>query len=442
MAERARGAAGGARPRGDAAEHLRLRDRGALDGIPGLVYARTDGDGVARELVDTGMQRLLGDLDELPHPSLGYRLLEPPSRRQTLGPRALPANRVRRHSPVSSLVLTFGCRFRCPYCPIPAYNQRQHRLKSPDRIAEEMTSLYKEYGFRLYFGTDDNFFNDPPRSLAIAETLARTTVDGGRPLRRRIRWATEATVYDTLQLRDDLGAFSGGGLRAIWMGVEDLTGHVVKKGQDADRTTEAFALLRANRIHPMPMMMHHDGQPLYTPGRPYGLLNQAQILRNAGAVTFQVLMLSPATGSKLYEETFTKGLAYESVNGRPIGSHMTDANYVIASAEKKPWRKQLNLMAAYLFFYNPLRLLKAIFFPKSRLYLADALGQLHGMWGTLFTIRRTLPWAWHLWRGKIVRHTAPPVSRIPLRKPDGGRAAHALEAQAAADVKTCGAAAE
>ena len=60
---------------------FRARDSGALDGVPGLVYARGERDGVAEELVDTGVQRLLGDLDELPDPVIGYRLLEPPSRR-------------------------------------------------------------------------------------------------------------------------------------------------------------------------------------------------------------------------------------------------------------------------------------------------------------------------------------------------------------------------
>ena len=60
---------------------LRARDSGALDGIPGLVYARGRRDCVAEELVDTGIQRLVADLDELPHPILGYKLLERPSRK-------------------------------------------------------------------------------------------------------------------------------------------------------------------------------------------------------------------------------------------------------------------------------------------------------------------------------------------------------------------------
>ena len=78
---------------------VRARDRGALDDVPGLVYSRGSPNGMPEELIDTGMQRLVGDLDELPHPVLGYRLLEPPSRHATLSTRALAVDQVRRKSP-------------------------------------------------------------------------------------------------------------------------------------------------------------------------------------------------------------------------------------------------------------------------------------------------------------------------------------------------------
>src|SRR5215207_6341349 len=137
---------------------FRARDSGALDGVPGLVYGRGGTDGVPEELVDTGIQQLVGNLDELPDPVAGYRLLEAPSRRETLASQPLEASRVRRLSPIGSIVLTFGCKFACQYCPIPAYDQRQHRLKSGQRIADEMWQLYKQYGLRNFFGADDNFF--------------------------------------------------------------------------------------------------------------------------------------------------------------------------------------------------------------------------------------------------------------------------------------------
>ena len=404
---------------------IRARDRGLLDDVPGLVYARTDGAGVAEELVDTGVQRLLGDLDELPHPVLGYGLLEPPSKRATLAARALPANLVNRYSPIGSLVLTLGCKFACPYCPIPAYNQRRYRAKSGERIADEFATLHRTYGISRFFGADDNFFNDKNRALNIVETLARTEI-AGLPIRKRIRWGTEVTVHDTLQLKDHLSDVRTAGVRTLWLGVEDMTARLVKKGQSVDKTTEVFRLLRKHGICPMPMMIHHDEQPLISRGpEPYGLLNQVRLLRQVGAISMQVLMLVPATGSKLYTETYTSGKAYESAGGRRVEEHMLGGNHVVASHHPQPWRKQLNLLVAYAYFYNPARFLLALVRPKSRLYLADALWQLLGMWGLGQTARRTLGWTGRLWCGNIQRKTSAPVSRIPMRGVNG-KADHAL----------------
>ncbi len=209
---------------------LRARDSGALDEIPGLVYSRsTARNGAPEELVDTGIQRLLGDLDELPHATLGYRLLEPPSTKPTLERHALAENRVRAHCLISSIVMTVGCKFRCSYCPIPAYNQRQYRVKSGERIADEMGQIAESFGIINFFGTDDNFFNNTERTLEIAETLARKVSTGQRPY-CKIRYGTEATVHDTIRLKEHLPVIRQSGLRALWMGVEDITASLVQEG--------------------------------------------------------------------------------------------------------------------------------------------------------------------------------------------------------------------
>src|SRR4029079_11770429 len=148
---------------------VRARDSRALDAVPGLVYSRGDKNGVPESLVDTGIQRLVGDLDELPDPVLGYQILEARSRSTKLASRAMRPREVARVSPISSVVLTFGCKFACPYCPIPAYNQRQHRVKSGQRVAEEIWRIHERFGIRYFFGVDDNFFNHKARTLDIIE---------------------------------------------------------------------------------------------------------------------------------------------------------------------------------------------------------------------------------------------------------------------------------
>jgi len=403
---------------------FRARDTGALDDIPGLVYSRGERDGVAEELIDTGVQRLLGDLDELPSPVLGYRLLEAPSRAATLAAHALPPERVRKHSPIGSVVLTFGCKFACPYCPIPAYNQRQHRLKSPQRIAEEMWSLYKTYGIRNFFGVDDNFFNKKALTIEILETLASAEFEG-TPLRRKARWYTEVTVHDTLQMKDYLPLAHKAGCRALWLGVEDMTATLVKKGQSVDKTSEAFRLMRAVGICPMPMMMHHDSQPLYSRGSNYGLLNQINLLRKAGAVSLQVLMMTPSPGTILYEKTFTDGLVIASAGGKPVEAHMCDGNYIVASEHARPWRKQLNLLVGYLSFYNPLWFATAVLRRKTKVGWKPAGMQVVGMLGLMHSIRRTSGWAVRLMFGKIHRLSRPPVSVLPMQSVHGDSACRA-----------------
>jgi radical SAM superfamily enzyme YgiQ (UPF0313 family) len=392
---------------------LRARDSGALDAIPGLVYPRTDPAGNVLSLVNTGVQRLVGNLDELPMPTAGYGILEPPSRRETLASRPLEAGQVRKHSRISSLAITFGCKFSCEYCPIPAYNQRRLRGKSGARVREEISLLHNQYGLRYFFGTDDNFFANQERSLEILESLA-TAQTNGVALRKVIRWGTEVTVHDTLGMREHLSLAHRAGVRALWLGVEDMTGALVRKGQTTDKTLEVFQLLRRQGICPMPMMMHHESQPLVSRGAK-GLLNQVSLLRRSGAVSLQVLMLTPSAGSRSYDRTFESGLVYRSAAGRPVQPHMYDGNYVIACGQGRPWRKQFNIMAAYIFFYNPLRLIADLIRSRGRAGFKPAGMQIIGMAGLVYTIRRTLGWALRLMLGKIERYSAPPGSPFPMQ---------------------------
>ena len=120
--------------------------------------------------------------------------------------------------------------------------------------------------------------------------------------------------------------------------------------------------------------------------------------------------------------------------------------------------KQLNLLLAYTYFFNPLRALATLVRSKSdipfadrdrrpaaevaadswakgmrrrmklrlRARLVDTVFQVAGMAGLLNTYRRTIGWAWHLVRGPIERQLQSPASDLPMRAPDGGPAAHAL----------------
>ncbi len=388
---------------------------GTLNQVPGLVYLSPESRPARPVAVNTGVQRLLRDLDEYPLPDAGYRMLEPPHRRRTLAARPCAPRRVGRRSPIAAVIATQGCRFNCPYCPIPAFNQRTCRHKSPQRFAAELKHLYENFGIPTFFGTDDNFFNSRDTVESLMSELGRTTT-GGVPLGKRIKFFTEGTQADVYKNRDLLPLCRRAGLRGIWFGIEDLTGQLVKKGQSADRTEQLFALMHRIGIQPHVMMIHSDAQPLRSPpGDLSGLLNQVRYVFDQGAVSYQCTYLGPAIGTRNLEPALTSGGVYERVGGRPVPNAYQDGNHVVASHHPRPWQQQLNLLRAYVSFYNPMNTVRTLLAIRGGSVSPKRLmHQFIGQIGLMLTIPRMVSWAWQLKRGTIEPYRGLAPARVPM----------------------------
>jgi hypothetical protein len=395
----------------------RLREGGLLKDIPGLVYRPDAPNGPPEHLVNTGVQRLVEDLDELPLPLEAMGLFEPPHGRSTLSSRPVPAEQVRRHARFVAMVTTHGCQFHCAYCPIPSYNQFTFRHRSPERIVEEIAGVAQLCGITGFLGTDDNFFSRRETVETTLAAMARGKV-GNKPFRNAINFATEATEFDVLKNRDLLPLARDAGLRNLWLGIEDLTGCLVKKGQTVQKTKTLFKLLLKQGIAPMPMMMHHDGQPLWTWRGLYGLLNQVRFLWRAGAASCQVTLLTPWVGSQGYEQPFRDGLVLSKVGGHPIEQYQYDGNHCLATSDTHPWRRQINMLVSYAAFYNPLNLLLAL--PRFDKVWADrVLFQLLGMVGLAKSIYQSRGWLKRLITGSIEKSAELPRSRFRMLVPQG-----------------------
>jgi radical SAM superfamily enzyme YgiQ (UPF0313 family) len=397
----------------------RLRRSGLLDDIPGLVFREGDEKaplGPPSRLINTGIQRLVQDLDELPHPVVSLGLLEPPHRRRMMSRRPLEVNRLPRYAGMISVVTTHGCKFHCPYCPIPAYNQFTFRWKSPDRLRDELEVMAERTGIHAFFGTDDNFFNNRETVEEIFTGLARGKVHG-KPFRDSVFFGTEATEFDVFKNQDLLPLCRDGGLRAIWFGIEDMTAELVKKGQSPEKTRTLFEILNKHGICPMAMMMHHDGQPLYSRGQLYGILNQVNFLRKAGSVSVQVTILTPSVGSKGYEEPYKKGMVIEQAGDKKLEDFQYDGNHLIATEDPHPWRKQLNIYLAYASFYNPLNFLRALGTWKDPLWDYRTMYQAYGMVGLVKSFIKGFGWLWNLYRGPIQKSQDVPRRRLLMVPP-------------------------
>jgi len=398
----------------EAFEHARRE--GALESIMGLVYKPEAQVNGARQLIRTGTQRIVRDLDELPFALDGFRSLEPPHKRTELSSTPIPLDRVSRYAPIAPIVMTQGCKFHCDFCPIPAVNQRTFRNKSGQRLADEWKAIRFQTGIRYMFGTCDNFFNDRKRAEEILTVLARTQW-GPKALRRYIRWGTESTQFDAYKSMDILRLARNAGMRAVWFGIEDLTGALVRKGQGAEQAKILFKQLDEIGICPMPMMVHHDNQPLLSRGSLAGLLNQVVFLRNAGAISMQITMLTPSAGSRSYEKVYEDGMVIRSAGGHPVQEWQIDGNNVVSTRSKSPWLVQLRMLAGYIMFYNPVQWLWGLVHPRRKLFLADILVQSAGMYALARTAAKQLRWALQLWWGPIVRYTSSPEQSYTLVSP-------------------------
>jgi radical SAM superfamily enzyme YgiQ (UPF0313 family) len=394
----------------------RLRCSGLLDDIPGLVFREGHEREPLERLIDTGIQRLVQNLDELPPPLAALGLIEPPHKRRTLSGRPIAVHKMHKHAGMVSLVTTHGCKFHCPYCPIPAYNQFTFRFKSPDRLREDIEQIAEATGIYAFFGTDDNFFNNRETVEEIFTGMAKGKVRG-QPFRKAIFFGTEATEFDVYKNQDLLPLCREGGLRAIWFGIEDMTAELVKKGQSPEKTKHLFELLNSYGICPMPMMMHHDGQPLASRGNLYGLLNQVRFLRKTGSVSVQVTILTPSVGSKGYEESYEKGMVIEQAGDKKLEDYQYDGNHCIATEDPNPWRKQFNIYVAYASFYNPLNLLRAVVNWKDPVWDYRVMYQCFGIAGLVKSVVQGWGWMWGLYKGPIKKMESLPRRRLLMVPP-------------------------
>jgi len=394
------------------------RRSGTLNTVPGLVYLHPDAPWAHPVAVSTGVQRLLRDLDELPMPDAGYRLIEPPHRGSKLREKPLSAKKVGRRSIIATVQTTQGCKFNCGFCPIPSVNQRTWRHKSPARFAAEIKHIHEQFGIREFFGTDANFFNDRQTVVDLISELAKTTT-GGVPLGRRIGFYTEATEFDVYKNRDLLPFCREAGLRAIWFGIEDITAELVNKGQTADKTRDLFRLLHEVGIQPMALMIHSDEQPVRSGrGDLTGLLNQARYLFELGAVSYQCTYLGPAVGTRGFEEAAKSGMLFKAVGGHAMPQAFQDGNHVAASRHEKPWQRQTNILRAYAAFYNPWNMLRVFGrIGRDSLVWKKLLFQVLGQIGLLMTIPKLFMWARKLKRGPLKVWDGLQLARIPMIDP-------------------------
>ena len=191
-----------------------------------------------------------------------------------------------------------GCPHQCTFCTQWRHWCAKWRVKTPARIADEMEFIYKEYGARFIWLTDDNF-GPGERAKALAEELLK------RNFGDDFMWFIQMRCDDVLSIRDSLPLMRRSGLQWVMMGAESPrveTLEEYKKGIEPNMAYEAVKLLQANDIFTHAMFIIGDRKDTH---ESIEALRQYVLELDPDFVIYTVL--TPFPGIDVYNEAKEKG---------------------------------------------------------------------------------------------------------------------------------------
>jgi radical SAM superfamily enzyme YgiQ (UPF0313 family) len=141
--------------------------------------------------------------------------------------------------PLAMVETARGCPHRCEFCSIWKFYGETCRMKSPERVVEEITSLKAKY----LFISDDNFFISVPRARKIAELMLN------RGIKKRITFQVRSDAI--VAYPEIVSLWKKAGLWKVFIGFEKIQDgelSALKKSNTVKNNEEALKILRAHKI--------------------------------------------------------------------------------------------------------------------------------------------------------------------------------------------------
>jgi anaerobic magnesium-protoporphyrin IX monomethyl ester cyclase len=137
-----------------------------------------------------------------------------------------------------------GCRFRCTFCGVASMFRGKTALPAPERLAQDLEFLQREYGADSIQFFDHNFFDREVDTAPLLEVLAHF----------QMPWWCFARSDALLNLSESSWALvRKSRLRMAYIGAEspsDWLLHDVRKGTSTDQTLAAVEKCRSNGVIP------------------------------------------------------------------------------------------------------------------------------------------------------------------------------------------------
>ena len=197
---------------------------GQIDGI-----AYKDGDKVTR----TTPRQIVKDLDSFPMPA--WDLIDIESYKKIW---------IESHGYFSlNIATTRGCPFKCNWCAKPIYGNR-YNSRSPQKVAEEIEYLQKNYDTNYFWMFDDIFGLKPGWVQDFRDIIKAKGL--------KFKYKIQSRV-DLLLQEDTIEALADSGAETVWVGAESGSQKILDamdKGTKVEQIFKATKLLKKNGIRP------------------------------------------------------------------------------------------------------------------------------------------------------------------------------------------------
>jgi anaerobic magnesium-protoporphyrin IX monomethyl ester cyclase len=194
--------------------------------VSGLIYPNKNAVVVANP-----KRPVLKDLDELPDPA--WDLVDIDAYKKIW---------IQNHGFFSlNIATTRGCPYKCNWCAKPIYGNR-YNSRSPQRVANEMEFLAKEYGADYFWICDDIFGLKPGWVQKFRSVLDEKQLSVSYKIQSRV---------DLLLKEDNIDALAASGLDTVWVGAESGSQKILDamdKGTRVNQIYEATNLLKSKGV--------------------------------------------------------------------------------------------------------------------------------------------------------------------------------------------------
>lgn len=248
--------------------------------------------------------------------------------------------------PLTTMVTSRGCPYRCAFCSSSHFSGTRWRFRSVEKIVAEVQEIVNNYGFRAIAFMDDNFTFSPKRVLRFTDEIKRQKLD--------IYWWCFSRADTIIKNEAMVEEMFKAGARMVFLGIESVNQRVLdsyKKGLTADMTRRAVEILKRNGIRVWGSFV-------------LGALNDTketirQTVDYACSLDLDIAefsILTPFPGTKLFEEAKEK---HYIVNYD--WSHYDGAHAVMALPDLSPRDIAKETIRAYIKFYGRLSRLPLVF---------------------------------------------------------------------------------